>query len=567
MACGLEIKTGSKVVLEIKNDVAFKGGIGEDGIRVHQGADLEIIGSGNLYCSGNNEEERIKQYKSQLGLYYGTVGFDPAVPQATKSSQITTPGVLDAYKSHTKYDGNTEKHILGGSGIGYANDYAGNITINGDVNPDGTPALHITAKGFGRGAFGIGGGDQVKVEINNAVIEEARGGYSTINKMIQVDGVNTLVPADYDADLCIYEEKTFAVSTYDDDPDEVKEYVQSLLHPASDNKTIGLAFQQCKNEAEGGCAIGVGGDPDGATDYGKIVLNNVVINKAVGGAKAAAIGGYYWSAVDVEVNDSELHDIKGGVSASAIGGSRYNEAPASDTSIIINNTKLYDVQGGQFASAIGSGYNPYTTEMEAGQKCHIEIKGASELHNIKGGMAAAAIGTGYHQSQLDGFIDELVVLDNIKGGNNWADFDYYALPADLQSKYLSGKPNGGYSFGYYADNRYGTLSKVQDIGYGTLYTHGLNNGNKTVDGVKQYWISGRECVDNAYLEELGYKIKGLTEAEKNDLVNALKADGRIFEGFDRSVVFTVAGQTIPNPRLRENNLSRLASDCPAEWLD
>ena len=108
MACGIEIKSGSKVVVEIKNDVACKGGIHEDGIRVHEGAELEIVGSGNLYCSGNNEHERVKLFNYQLGLFYGDVGFDPANPQATKESALSAEA-LEEYNKYTNPQNQQQK--------------------------------------------------------------------------------------------------------------------------------------------------------------------------------------------------------------------------------------------------------------------------------------------------------------------------------------------------------------------------------------------------------------------------------------------------------------------------
>jgi hypothetical protein len=186
-------------------------------------------------------------------------------------------------------------------------------------------------------------------------------------------------------------------------------------------------------------------------------------------------------------------------------------------------------------------------------------------------MAAAAVGAGYHQGKLQGFIEASVVLDRdtIKAGINWADMDFHTLDSTQQDRYLKGKPGPSgaqYSFGYYADNRYGTLSKAQDIGYSTLYTHGLNF--KEDKSTKLYTLNGRECINSAYLRELGYeKLENLTADEKTELTNTFKTNlATVFGAFDNSVSFKIAGETIPNPRKRENNLSRNTEDCPAEWL-
>jgi hypothetical protein len=581
MACGLEIKPGCNVTLEIKGDVKFKGGINEDGIRVHPGAHLTITGAGELYCSGNNEKERIKQFNSPLGLYYGTEGFDPAKPNATQKSQITTPASLEAFEAYT-----ADGVIAGGSGIGYANHQPGTISIIGTgVDAEGSPALKIIAKGFGRGAFGIGGGDypdadNPNIHIENVHIKEARGGYSTINKINEdgtalipvVDPEGQLVPAD----RFIYETKTFPPSHYAGDTTEASSYMapgtdtkatmetyiqRELVHPYTQTSDIAILPQQGKNEAEGGCAIGVGGDQDAATDHGWIKLENVKIDKAIGGSKAAAIGAYYWSAVKLDIQNSTLHNITGGNAAAAIGGSRFHGQPnPSDTEINIEDTKFYNIQGGQFGAAIGSGYNTYTTNIDAAQNCIINISSSQPngtvLNEIQGGMAAAGIGTGYHQSRLEGFIDENTAVAAVKAGANWADFDYTA--PGYADAYVNKYDGGKYNFAYYADNKYGTLSKVQDIGYGTLYTRGIN-----IDGGT---LKGRECVDIDYVRSVGYQTEGISNNDLKSRITAdLLADPGTYTTFDSSVSFTIAGEKISNPRELSNLLSRHSSDSPVYW--
>jgi hypothetical protein len=605
MACGLEIKTGS-VTLNIQGDVQFKGGINEDGIRVHEGAELTITGAGHLYCSGNNEEERIKLNEAKLGLYYGTVGFDPAAPNAKKPDALTTAASIAAYKSHTVYNGTVEKHICGGSGIGYANHRPGRIKIVGlGTDAKGQPALKITAKGYGRGAFGIGGGDHIlaipqeggdpiqvpNIELENVHILEARGGYSTISKIDpETNTLKTVLDPQTNkpvpANLFIYEEKYFDPAVYKNDTTKVLTYrvdnskegaiatveqyvAQVLLHPHAVNKDVGLAFQQGKNEAEGGCAIGVGGDEDASTDKGWIVMKNVKIDQAIGGSKAAAIGAYYWSAVKLDIEDSDLDNIIGGNAAAAIGGSRYHGQPdPTDTTISIKNSHLNNLLGGQFGAGIGSGYNTYTTELSQAQLCHIEIEGKTTLDTVQGGMAAAGIGTGYHQSRLSGSIDTESTLQDIRAGANWADLDF--ATCTNVSKYLNGKPGPSgknYSFGYYADNRYGTLSKAQDIGYGCLYTHGINlEGTPLVH-------KGRECTDQTTIPAAisAEFTKSLSNTEKDALKAALNTDPNTFASFETSVNFVNTynnqAQFLTSPRLFNNNLSQNSGDSPRIWVD
>ena len=131
MACGFLVGKNSKVDLEIKGNVVFKGGLNEDGIRVEEGATINIYGDGNLYCSGNNEKE-----------YIGIAG----------------------------YDNTDDKSVYGtgGSGIGNAGATTGTINITG--------LSGLTAKGYGRHAHGIGGG-LTNINISNCKIDYVRGGF------------------------------------------------------------------------------------------------------------------------------------------------------------------------------------------------------------------------------------------------------------------------------------------------------------------------------------------------------------------------------------------------------
>jgi hypothetical protein len=617
MACGLEIKPGCKVTLEIKGDVKFKGGINEDGIRVHPTAELTITGAGNLYCSGNNEKEGLKLNKALLGLYYGTEGFDPSNPQATDRKNLSA----DAQQAFDVYDS------TGGSGIGYAQHATGKINIIGlGKDTEGHPALKIIAKGYGKGAFGIGGGDteatgdedKPNLILENVEIEEARGGYSTIHRLTTDNGINSLeVVETSDADRFIYEDKVVDLSYYtayaDNDikvlnytsggnPASVYTYINEVIrHPASTFKVAPL-IQQGKYEAEGGCAIGVRSGISGTGKRGYLSLKDVRIKKAVGGSKAAAIGGSFWSAAKISVENSTISNVTGGNGSAGIGGSRFHWDPTfnvtSDTEIYINDTGLSNIKGGQFAAAIGSGYNTYTRDLAQTQNCIIRIdsdaidkaESKTTLSGIKGGMAAAGIGTGYHQSRLEGYISPMAIIDSassVKAGDNWADLDYSNIKhkndlvdltitapgilnksgtadATYLTKYfdkfkakldadgnlstsgdhvsLSGEQRG---FAYYADNKYGTLSKPQAIGYGCLYTHGVNIENNQV--------MGRECLDSS--------DRPAAVAD-----NKLNKHPDAFVPFTSSVQFESNEQTIDNPRLLANNLSR-HSDAPANWVE
>jgi hypothetical protein len=494
MSCGLEIKPGSKIELRIEGDVSFKGGINCDGIRVHPTSEILITGNGNLYCSGNNEHERYHAGKSDkftglAELYYGDVGYDDATGTRTAD-----------YETYKKPDSNAG-HATAGSGIGYAqNDGVGKITIDG--------LAHVTAKGYGRNAFGIGGGDGTVVTIKNTTIDYARGGYGTVRKKGEVE-LSDIPSKDF-----ISERRCYSRSAFGED--------------AGINGTdFGICLEYGKTEAEGGCAIGVGAGIDGDTDSGTLIMENVTVLRADGGSKAAAIGGLWWCAPDIRIKNCDLHNVTGGNASAAIGGSRAQSDPNSNINLVIEDSTLDNIVGGTYAAAIGSGYNNETTAYGVTPECNIEIKGYTVLSNITGGINAPAIGAGYHQSKLTGYIAPEVTRTNVKAGKSFGDFDQLTLDAGVKSSYFKKGSEGKNDSGkyLYADNQYGTLSKPQDIGYGVLYTHGVN----------------RECTNNK------------------------DGDFSGFEGvFNNSEGFKIAGSQIDNPRSRENNLSRNSGDCPTD---
>ena len=169
---------------------------------------------------------------------------------------------------------------------------------------------------------------------------------------------------------------------------------------------------------EGGCAYGVGADtkyykdaPEGGAAIGSgydgavITLDGVTVNKAIGGSKAAGIGARYHVGVKVNIIDSTIAYVEGGVSAAAIGGSRVSEgATESGTTINISDSTI-TAKGGAYGAGIGSGYD---THCQAKQPmCTINIDGSTV--NATGGKYAAGIGTGYHNAALTGEIKNSTV--------------------------------------------------------------------------------------------------------------------------------------------------------------
>lgn len=242
----------------------------------------------------------------------------------------------------------------GNAGYEYADTYYNNTSDTSYSNTAGsgignageavgaitiTGLTNLTAEGYGVHAFGIGG-DTSEVTIENTTIEYARGG--------------------------------FAKST----PGSGDSYAKG---------------------GEGGAAIGT------KAANGVVALTDVAVKKAEGGAKCAAIGGFYHVGVTVNISDCTLEDIIGGHSAAAIGGGRATE-DEDDRVVIVIEDSVIEAQGGYYGAGIGSGYDTKCSGLPSVQ---ITITGDSEIAAV-GGKYAAGIGTGYHVGKLAGSIADTV---------------------------------------------------------------------------------------------------------------------------------------------------------------
>ena len=253
-----------------------------------------------------------------------------------------------------------------GSGIGNAVKNIGSLTIKDMAS--------LTAKGYGNKAFGIGGGDKSVVVIENTVIEYAKGGFA---------------------------QDTFIASD--------------------------LSYG--KQEAEGGCAIGVGCGVDGDYDSGILKMKNVTVKKAEGGSKSAAIGALYWTAVDITIQNCNFEEVIGGTASAGIGGSRVYKNVSKDqfVKIFIDNSKI-NVTGGQYGAGIGTGYDTYCQTNYG--VCYIEIIGEDTVINAQGGINAAGIGTGHHGAGLAGYIlPECEII--AKAGDIFVYEAIYTEPQDI----------------------------------------------------------------------------------------------------------------------------------------
>lgn len=170
---------------------------------------------------------------------------------------------------------------------------------------------------------------------------------------------------------------------------------------------VGSDTKYYKDAPEGGAAIG--SDIDGAV----ITLNNVIVNKAIGGSKAAGIGARFHKGVTVNIVDSAIAYVEGGVSAAGVGGSRVsNGATENGTTINISGSTI-NAKGGVYGAGIGSGYDTHCQSVQP--LCTINID--DSIITAEGGQYAAGVGTGYHNAALDGVIKNSTV--NAKSGEMW----------------------------------------------------------------------------------------------------------------------------------------------------
>jgi hypothetical protein len=198
---------------------------------------------------------------------------------------------------------------------------------------------HLTAIGMGNHAYGIGGDDTASICIEGITIDSVVGGHAG---------------------------------------------------------AFGEDTKYYKDAPEGGAAIGSG--LDGAV----ITLNKVTIKEAIGGSKAAGIGARYHTGVTVNITDSTIAGVEGGVSAAGIGGSCVSSgADESGTTINITNSTI-TAKGGAYGAGIGSGYDTHCQSKQP--LCTINIM--SSTINATGGLYAAGVGTGYHHAALTGEIKD-----------------------------------------------------------------------------------------------------------------------------------------------------------------
>lgn len=318
----ITLADGANVTIMLSGNNTFTGSKGADAIRVPAGATLTLTGD-NITAIGNNRKE------------YSTVNA--------------------AYCNTTDQSYNE----IGGSGIGNLNADTGNIIID---NVKG-----LTAQGYGKHAFGIGGQNAAVTIKNNTVINNARGGYASAK----------------------------------------------------------LYTGYGKGDPEGGAAIGVSGST------GSVTIENSQVLAAHGGSKAAAIGASYWSSATISISGSTLKNIVGGNASAAIGGSRFasdgtytldinivdseinatggeygsgigsgydvdcKKRPAENVKINISGNSVIVAKGGDNGAGIGTGYHCNTLTGSIAESVDVTGVQAGFLEKIKAGYTInQAIGYG-----------------------------------------------------------------------------------------------------------------------------------------------------------------------------
>jgi hypothetical protein len=164
----------------------------------------------------------------------------------------------------------------------------------------------LCAYGFGKKGFGIGGGDNSSIIIDNIETIFAKGGkcfyYSRPGSTGLSQGSITNLKAFWTYNSSIIR------STYDwNEPWITSENEKILLN----YYYIGGLIQNSNNDydlnaiPEGGPAIGVGrlaGNSDSINDGGNITIKNVEKMVAFGGDKAAGIGSIYWTTCNINID-------------------------------------------------------------------------------------------------------------------------------------------------------------------------------------------------------------------------------------------------------------------------
>ena len=290
----IEIQNGAWLTIVIKNEVSLKGAKGADAIRVYNGGEVIITGSGTLTAIGNNEMEFNNPY---------------------------LPGEPEKAANYNGYQdkGTSDYNKVGGSGIGFAGHSTGSIRI---IELSG-----LFAYGYGHHAYGIGG-DNGTVIISSSTINMARGGFdqpSILNGNYGKDEAEG-APAIGGASITITEstiEKALGGSK------------AAAIGAGYWRSTMILISNSNLNDIKGGNgSAGIGGSHPNHYNSANVTVDISIENSNItvtGGEHGAGIGSGYDNACGTK-----------GV---------------TELTIIISSYSEITAEGGKYAADIGTGYH------------------------------------------------------------------------------------------------------------------------------------------------------------------------------------------------------------------
>lgn len=319
---------GGYIVLNAENETSISGKSFTNGLKV-KGSGTLVLEDVNVETSEGNAltfvNDAVLKVAGEVSLTGAAAGIHAETAITVTGDQLTVVGNA-------------------GSGIGVAK-----ITIEN--------LKHLTAKGNGKDAYGIGTAD-ASVLIENSTIDYVCGGF-----------------------------------------------VQPLFENPSDLK-------YGKKEPEGGPAIG------GAEIK---IEGSTIVKADGGSKAAAIGARYHQSTsiviLDSYIDEANGGNASAGIGGSRYSGD-ISETRKQTLNIYIENS-VVEATGGQYGAGIGAGYDTHCNANATNATNDIQI--VNSVVTAQGGMYAAGIGTGYHSAALTGSIDTKSVINATSGEKFYKD--------------------------------------------------------------------------------------------------------------------------------------------------
>ena len=377
----LTVKEGSDTVLKgncspmivngkgklvLKDVTVVAGNEGQHALEIAPGADVTLVIEGQTALTGA---------KNGSAIYVS----EDANLTVTGDTLVAVGNAGAEYEPSGNYSSTTDTTFTGGgSGIGGK----GVITIDG---------LHyLSAKGYGKGGFGIGG-NGAEVTIKNSVVNSARGGYINVTGNLNDSKYTKSEPeggAAIGGAKIVLEDST------------IKEAIGG-----SKAAGIGAAFWQPV----------------------QISITNCEIQNVVGGVSAAGIGGARLRGDDpknqtttIAIHNSTVK-AEGGYFAAGIGSGYSADCLAPDLdpvcTINITGNSHITAQGGKYGAGIGTGYH-----------------NAGLAGKIESSVTVNATGGGNREKYTIAMDVGFGVIDMTREGNgNTCTFDYQGTILSVSS--------------------------------------------------------------------------------------------------------------------------------------